>query len=152
MSRDHYLPMWFGVKRVLTSGKHVPRIRLSLLANMSMKAVVIHEYGDSSKLSYEDAPIPEPGPEEVKSGRDAAATSRFHSSLRQTKTNRCKKTLFWCGEMKTSFLIELMADQRRLLCHRFFISSSLLGTLDRSSFATKGMSAIFCSSFFPKSL
>ena len=58
--------MWFGVKRVLTSVKHVPRIRLSLLANMSMKAVVIHEYGDSSKLSYEDVPIPEPGPEEVK--------------------------------------------------------------------------------------
>ena len=32
----------------------------------SMKAVVIHEYGNSSKLSYEDVPIPEPGPDEVR--------------------------------------------------------------------------------------
>lgn len=31
----------------------------------SMKAVVIHEYGNSCKLSYEDVPIPEPGPDEV---------------------------------------------------------------------------------------
>ena len=53
------------LRRILTSGKHVARLRLSLFANMSMKAVVIHEYGDSSKLSYEDVPIPEPGPGEV---------------------------------------------------------------------------------------
>ena len=33
---------------------------------MSMKAVVVREYGDSSKLSYEDVPIPEPGPGEVR--------------------------------------------------------------------------------------
>ena len=33
---------------------------------MSMKAVVVQEYGDSSKLSYEDVPIPEPGPGEVR--------------------------------------------------------------------------------------
>lgn len=31
-----------------------------------MKAVVVQEYGDSSKLSYEDVPIPEPGPGEVR--------------------------------------------------------------------------------------
>jgi len=32
---------------------------------MSMKAVKILDYGDSSNLSYEDAPIPEPGKGEV---------------------------------------------------------------------------------------
>ena len=52
-----------------------------------MKAVVIHEYGDSSKLSYEDVPIPEPGPEEVKSGRDGAAISRF-PQLSATNQNK----------------------------------------------------------------
>lgn len=57
--------MWVCARRVLSSGKHVARLRLSLVANMSMKAVVIHEYGDSSKLSYEDMPVPEPGPGEV---------------------------------------------------------------------------------------
>ena len=40
-------------------------IRLSLSVNMSMKAVMIHECGDSSKLSYEDGPVPEQGPDEV---------------------------------------------------------------------------------------
>jgi len=30
-----------------------------------MKAVKILDYGDSSNLSYEDAPIPEPGKGEV---------------------------------------------------------------------------------------
>ena len=32
---------------------------------MSMKAVVVHEYGDSSQLKYEDVPIPDPGEGEV---------------------------------------------------------------------------------------
>jgi len=32
---------------------------------MSMKAVKILDYGDSGNLSYEDAPIPEPGKGEV---------------------------------------------------------------------------------------
>lgn len=41
------------------------RLRLSLFSNMSMKAVKILDYGDSSNLSYEDAPIPEPGKGEV---------------------------------------------------------------------------------------
>jgi len=45
--------------------KQEARFRLSLLANMSMKAVKILDYGDSSNLSYEDAPIPEPGKGEV---------------------------------------------------------------------------------------
>ena len=55
------------ISRVLFSPvKQVAGLRLTLLANMSMKAVKIHEYGDSSKLSYEDAPIPEPGPNEVR--------------------------------------------------------------------------------------
>ncbi|XP_031561884.1 uncharacterized protein LOC116297740 [Actinia tenebrosa] len=34
-------------------------------ANMSMKAAVIHEYGDSSKFCYEDVAIPEPRKGEV---------------------------------------------------------------------------------------
>ncbi|XP_078344923.1 quinone oxidoreductase 1-like [Oculina patagonica] len=58
--------MSIWVRRVLFSPvKQVARFRLTLFANMSMKAVKIHDYGDSSKLSYEDAPIPEPGPNEV---------------------------------------------------------------------------------------
>lgn len=60
-----FLRMWIGVRRVLSPGKHVARILFPSSANMSMKAVAIHEYGDSSKLSYEDVPIPEPGPGEV---------------------------------------------------------------------------------------
>ena len=59
--------MWVCARRFLSPVKHVSTLRLSLFANMSMKAVVIHEYGDSSKLSYEDVPIPEPGPGEVSS-------------------------------------------------------------------------------------
>ncbi|KAK3705574.1 hypothetical protein QZH41_008444 [Actinostola sp. cb2023] len=35
------------------------------LSRMSMKAVVVHEYGDSTKLSYEDISIPEVGKGEV---------------------------------------------------------------------------------------
>ena len=50
---------------VLSPVKQVARIRLSLLSNMSMKAVKILDYGDSNNLSYEDAPIPEPGKGEV---------------------------------------------------------------------------------------
>lgn len=50
---------------VLSPVKQVARIRLSLFSNMSMKAVKILDYGDSSNLSYEDAPIPEPGKGEV---------------------------------------------------------------------------------------
>ncbi|XP_073244712.1 quinone oxidoreductase-like [Porites lutea] len=57
--------MWICAKRFSLLGKHLARVRLSLFANMSMKAVVVQEYGDSSKLSYEDVPIPEPGPGEV---------------------------------------------------------------------------------------
>lgn len=54
------------IRRVLLSPvKQVAGLRLTLFANMSMKAVKIHEYGDSSKLSYEEAPIPDPGPHEV---------------------------------------------------------------------------------------
>jgi len=47
--------------------KFVPSKSLlkTCLARMSMKAVVVHEYGDSSKLSYEDAPIPTVGKQEV---------------------------------------------------------------------------------------
>lgn len=52
-------------RAAFSSVKQIRKNRLSLVANMSMKAVVIHEYGDSSKLSYEDVPIPEPGPNEV---------------------------------------------------------------------------------------
>ena len=58
--------MWVCARRFLSPVKHVSILRLSLFANMTMKAVVIHEYGDSSKLSYEDVPIPEPGPGEVR--------------------------------------------------------------------------------------
>ena len=50
---------------VFSPVKQVARLRLSLFSNMSMKAVKILEYGDSSNLSYEDAPIPEPGKGEV---------------------------------------------------------------------------------------
>ena len=52
-----------------SSLKHLRKTHLSAVANMStsMKAVVIHDYGNSSKLSYEDVPIPEPGPDEVRS-------------------------------------------------------------------------------------
>ena len=50
---------------VLSPVKQVARLRLSLFANMSMKAVKILDYGDSGNLSYEDAPIPEPGKGEV---------------------------------------------------------------------------------------
>ena len=49
----------------LSPVKQVARLRLSLFSNMSMKAVKILDYGDSSNLSYEDAPIPEPGKGEV---------------------------------------------------------------------------------------
>lgn len=31
-----------------------------------MKAVILKDFGDSSQLSYEDAPIPEPGEGEVR--------------------------------------------------------------------------------------
>ena len=58
--------MWICAKRFSLLGKHLARVRLSLFADMSMKAVVVQEYGDSSKLSYEDVPIPEPGPGEVR--------------------------------------------------------------------------------------
>lgn len=49
----------------LSPVKQVARLRLSLFSNMSMKAVKMLDYGDSSNLSYEDAPIPEPGKGEV---------------------------------------------------------------------------------------
>ncbi|XP_031573089.1 uncharacterized protein LOC116307088 [Actinia tenebrosa] len=41
------------------------QLHKTCVADMSMKAVVVHEYGDSSKLSYEDVPIPEPAKGEV---------------------------------------------------------------------------------------
>lgn len=50
---------------ILSPVKQEARFRLSLFATMSMKAVKILDYGDSSNLSYEDAPIPEPGKGEV---------------------------------------------------------------------------------------
>ena len=31
-----------------------------------MKAIRIHAYGDANALSYEDAPLPEPGPAQVR--------------------------------------------------------------------------------------
>ncbi len=40
------------------------RVRLTLPAR-TMKAVRIHEYGNSGVLKYEDAPVPEIGPDEV---------------------------------------------------------------------------------------
>lgn len=49
----------------LSPVKQVARLRLSLFSNMSMKAIKILNYGDSTNLSYEDAPIPEPGKGEV---------------------------------------------------------------------------------------
>ena len=44
---------------------------------MSMKAVVVQEYGDSSKLSYEDVPIPEPGPGEVRKNNQSSSCIVF---------------------------------------------------------------------------
>lgn len=44
---------------------------------MSMKAVVVQEYGDSSKLSYEDVPIPEPGPGEVRKNNQSSSCVVF---------------------------------------------------------------------------
>lgn len=62
---DHIESMSICFRRVILSVKQEARFRLSLLANMSMKAVKILDYGDSSNLSYEEAPIPEPGKGEV---------------------------------------------------------------------------------------
>ena len=61
----HCESMSICLRRVLSPVKQVTRLRLSLFSNMSMKAVKILDYGDSSNLSYEDAPIPEPGKGEV---------------------------------------------------------------------------------------
>ena len=44
---------------------------------MTMKAVVVQEYGDSSKLSYEDVPIPEPGPGEVRKNNQSSSCIVF---------------------------------------------------------------------------
>ena len=45
--------------------KLTAHIRQTACVNMSMKAIVFHENGDSSKLSFEDVPVPEAGEGEV---------------------------------------------------------------------------------------
>ena len=66
----------------------------------SMKAVVIHEYGNSSKLSYEDVPIPEPGPDEV---RDSMPLTLAKIVGRCTRRNRLKFLLFLRDALKVLF-------------------------------------------------
>ena len=65
----------------------------------SMKAVVIHEYGNSSKLSYEDVPIPEPGPDEVRMPLFTLAKIVG----RCTRRNRLKFLLFLRDALKVLF-------------------------------------------------
>ena len=67
---------------VLSPVKQVARLRLSLFANMSMKAVKILDYGDSSNLSYEDAPIPEPGKGEVNKFWEVTLLSLYRDTVR----------------------------------------------------------------------
>jgi len=49
---------------------------------MSMKAVKILDYGDSSNLSYEDAPIPEPGKGEVNKFWEVTLLSLYRDTVR----------------------------------------------------------------------
>lgn len=49
----------------------------------TMKAVRIHNYGDVNVLSYEDAPIPEIGPEEVLIKVHAAGVNPIDWKIRQ---------------------------------------------------------------------
>ena len=55
------------VQKLLRNTRFTTKIaETTCVARMSMKAVVLHEYGDSSKLMYEDVPIPDIGSEEVR--------------------------------------------------------------------------------------
>jgi NADPH:quinone reductase-like Zn-dependent oxidoreductase len=47
-----------------------------------MKAIRIHTYGDINTLSYEDAPLPEPGPEDVRIRVHAAAVNPLDWKIR----------------------------------------------------------------------
>ena len=65
---------------------------------MSMKAFVVEEFGDSSKLKYSDVPTPEPGEGEVRrfplaSCRRHCLISWFLPCLFLIKT--CEKIIFF---------------------------------------------------------
>ena len=77
----------------------------------SMKAVVIHEYGNSSKLSYEDVPIPEPGPDEVRDSMPLFTLAKIVG--RCTRRNRLKFLLFLRDALKVLF--SLFSSRQGLL-------------------------------------
>ena len=87
----------------VSSLRQVRKTHLSLMASMStsMKAVVIHEYGNSSKLSYEDVPIPEPGPDEVRDSMPLFTLAKIVG--RYTRRNRLKFLLFLRDALKVLF-------------------------------------------------
>ena len=87
----------------VSSLRQVRKTHLSLMASMStsMKAVVIHEYGNSSKLSYEDVPIPEPGPDEVRDSMPLFTLAKIVG--RCTRRNRLKFLLFLRDALKVLF-------------------------------------------------
>lgn len=48
-----------------------------------MKAIRIHKYGNADTLTYEDAPMPEPGPEEIRIRVHASAVNPVDWKIRE---------------------------------------------------------------------